>query len=420
MNPFKISSEPIRIFGDSEITIKVGGGNVVVNYNSLKAMRLIEKMMVGRRYDEPPYLASRVCGACSQAHFWASNLAVESALGIEVPEDAAELRDICNKIQTVQNLIAHLAVMAVPDYANEEVQKKALSMALKLNTPIVKALDLVGGRLTNPNLYSPGGFKDVSTLHVKKAYEMLKSVKDGVNDFVELCLTLKLPEMREPNSTYLTLEKAPMETVPKTSEFKVKVSNGEEFKGSEYKKLLQEIQTDNSTSKKCFYKGSAFYVGTRARLLNLKKIKNVEIPSEIYKAMQYNPFANIHAKALETKIMLEDLLLSLENMLDRNLKLRSNFKPKPATGVGIVEAPRGLVVHCYTINKDLKVVDADIITPTVMNTAHFEKSAEELLKNILTSGGEEKIYGIVKLIEALARTYDPCLACATHVIRMEG
>lgn len=419
MRELRVNSEVVRVFGDSELSIEVDGDLVKVTYNSLKSMRFIESLLVGKKYFEAPYIASRVCGACSQAHFWASVLAAESAVGIEVTEDTAELRDICNKIEIIQNHVVHLAFMALKDYVTDV--GNVVKLAIKLNTGLVKALELIGGRLSNPNVYKPGGFTDKITVnHIRKSLSTLKELREDLSRFADYVLNIQLPTLRDPSPLYLALSNAPKETVPKNG-YALVSSLNEVINVRNHRELLSEIEVMESTSRKCMYRGDVFYVGPRARISNLtRRLGNdLQIKSVDLSKIELNPFMNIYAKALECRVMLEDVINSLDNLSARNLRLTPscNLSGKEGVGLGMVEAPRGLLIHHYKVNDELRIVEADIITPTVMNTLHIERSAQALVKYLIQSGNSSEDV-IKKVVESLVRAYDPCIVCAVHVIKV--
>lgn len=419
MDELRINSEVLRVFGDSELDVYIGGGIVKASYNSLKSMRLFEVLMRGRKYYEVPYIAARICGACSQAHFWASVLAVESALGIEVSEDTAKLRDACNKVELIQNHVIHLTYMALPDYLDDI--SNIAKLAIRLNSKLVKALELIGGRLTNPNIYKPGGFTDkVTGNHVKKALEILRSIREDLMKFTDSILSLNIPELKDPSPNYLTLHNAPIETVP-SGKYMIASSSGELLNLNSYGGVLEEVEVSNSTSRKCSYRGRAFYVGSRARTLNLVRNSGINLPINvlrILRLLESNPFGNIYAKAVESLTVFDHVLNMLEEFSLRGLKLSNlnSMRFNEGVGLGVVEAPRGLLIHYYRFNGELRVMEADIITPTVMNTLHIERSSEALVRHLLESG-VTNVDTIRKYVECLVRAYDPCIVCAVHVIR---
>lgn len=421
MNRTVIGSEIPRIFGDSELAVYIDDGSVKVDYRSLKSLRFFELLVKGKKYYEVPHIMARICGACSQAHFWASVLAIELALDIDVSEDTAKLRDACNKIGLIQNHVIHLAFMALPDYLNDtsELAKLAITLTSRLN----RALELIGGRLINPNIYKPGGFTDAVTCHkVRKALEVLKTTRSDLSRFTNFVLQVKIPQLDDPSPNYLTLSRAPKETVPNDKKYTIVTQSGTLLELKDYREVFKEVEVDNSTSRKCLYRGQVFYVGARARILNL--VRNLKVDPfhgalpEILRLLESNPFANIYAKAVESNIILDELIDDLEELSLRRLRLvnQSSIKLNKGVGLGIVEAPRGLLVHYYRLDNELQVVETDVITPTVMNTLHIEKSSESLVGHLLESGITD-VDTIRRYVESLIRAYDPCIVCAVHVIR---
>lgn len=99
-----------------------------------------------------------------------------------------------------------------------------------------------------------------------------------------------------------------------------------------------------------------------------------------------------------------------------NLKQEDiSVEPQEGRGVGIVEAPRGLLIHDYTINKKGNVVQANCIIPTGMNYANIEADLHHMVPDILEKPKSE----IAKTMEMLVRAYDPCISCSVHYLNVE-
>jgi len=86
----------------------------------------------------------------------------------------------------------------------------------------------------------------------------------------------------------------------------------------------------------------------------------------------------------------------------------------PSEGVGIVEAPRGTLMHHYWTDKNGIVEKVNIIVATAHNYAGMcmdvKRSAQALIK-----GGKVND-GLLNMVEMAFRAYDPCMACATHCL----
>ena len=105
----------------------------------------------------------------------------------------------------------------------------------------------------------------------------------------------------------------------------------------------------------------------------------------------------------------------------------ANFEPstwpKSAKGHGFVEAPRGALCHWINI-EDKKIKNYQCVVPTTWNGAPARsrpaRSApcEAALHRIrrCTIDYPAQPLEILRTIHS----FDPCLACATHVLDMEG
>lgn len=390
--------------------------SVEVHITSILSKRFFERLIVGRRYSEAPYIVSRICGVCSHAHYWASNLAIENALEISVDETTATLRDVCNKLQMVENHLIHLVFMVLPDY-RKHIDTKLFMKALTVRNTLNKALELVCGRLSNPQPYIPGGFTyNLPKWRLEKAITLMEEIMLSVNEIAEYVITaIETPHFYDPSKHYVSLKDWPKKSVPTTSTFELSTSLGRIVVNEEnYTEIFREHTVPHSNSRVCTLRGEIFFVGARARLLASNHIKYEDLlPKQIAKTIELNPFSNLYAKAIELKIMIEDIKSSLQECLDKPIQRNTPSKVN-GVGLGIIEAPRGLLIHYYKIRNGI-IEDANIITPTVMFTKHLEMASRFLAELLLSNGyGIEHVKGY---IEKLIRSYDPCIPCAVHIIR---
>jgi F420-non-reducing hydrogenase large subunit len=85
---------------------------------------------------------------------------------------------------------------------------------------------------------------------------------------------------------------------------------------------------------------------------------------------------------------------------------------KPHEGVGIVEAPRGTLIHHYQTDENGIVEKANLIVATQNNGARIAMSVEKAAKSLICGGNIPE--GVLNKIEMAFRAYDPCHGCATH------
>jgi NAD-reducing hydrogenase large subunit len=83
-------------------------------------------------------------------------------------------------------------------------------------------------------------------------------------------------------------------------------------------------------------------------------------------------------------------------------------------GVAIIEAPRGTLIHHYTVDDHGQVTGANLIVSTTNNNEAMNRSVTKVAIDDLT--GHEITEGLLNHIEVAIRAYDPCLSCATHAL----
>ncbi len=409
-----------KVFGHLELRISLKENEVDSRFRVTQDARLVEAIIEGKKYDEAPLIASRICGACSIAHFLASVTAVENALGVELPEDAIVLKEVMNKVQIAQNNVVHLYFLALPDYYGVKslgellaVKPEIARKGFQLNSLCLQAVDLLAGRIVNPNTYRVGGFaKTFPREKIERIIKVLKKAEEYAREIVEHVVELKTPELRDPAPNYLVAE-SPIGYLSLGDH--IVGSDGERFHGLKYQEYLKEEIVEYSNSKAYLYKGKVFYVGSRARLLAYgeRLVGLGDYVSKISYQLD-NPFNNLKAKALEILYTITDSREKLEELKDKALKLRTEVKLREGEGVGVLEAPRGLLIHHYRVNRDGKIIYANIITPTAMNARHIEVSAKALGGKLLEENAG--IDEVKRQASMLIRAYDPCLPCAVHVI----
>ncbi|MEM4717515.1 MAG: nickel-dependent hydrogenase large subunit [Desulfurococcaceae archaeon] len=412
MRDHRLEIELDRVAGDSKVTIYIGRDEIKVEYSGLLSERFFERLVIGHDYRHVPYIVSRICGVCSHAHFWASNLAIENALGIEVDEATANLRDVCNKLQIIENHVVHLVFLAMPDYKIPD-QTTTLS-AIRARDSIKKAIGILCGRLTGPQPYMPGGFTNkITSLDVEKVIKLVIEASHLIDLIIDKFMSIiHLPFIRDHNNNYIALSTWPVKSIPIKKPY-VLLSNDNELVINEenYLDYFYELKPGYSNSKTCLLNKKVFFVGARARLLATKYI---EINSELFELISNNPYSNLVAKALETRYLLGNVISTLEELCNRKPR-RTRGNPKKGSGLSVVEAPRGLLIHYYDINEDGKVSRANIITPTVLFSKHLEKSIETVVSQLDLFRSD--LNKATRYIEMLVRSYDPCIPCAVHIIK---
>ena len=102
--------------------------------------------------------------------------------------------------------------------------------------------------------------------------------------------------------------------------------------------------------------------------------------------------------------------MNLSNILDPHV--RAFAAPNNLEGVGMIEAPRGTLIHHYKINEDGIMTWANLIVATGHNNLAMNQGVLQVAKHFVSGTHLEQ--GLLNRVEAVIRTFDPCLSCATH------
>jgi NAD-reducing hydrogenase large subunit len=83
-------------------------------------------------------------------------------------------------------------------------------------------------------------------------------------------------------------------------------------------------------------------------------------------------------------------------------------------GIGMIEAPRGTLIHHYRVDDDDQVVRANLIVSTTHNNQAMNEAIRQVARRYLD--GRKLTEGLLNHIEVAIRCFDPCLSCATHAL----
>ncbi|MCS7117071.1 MAG: Ni/Fe hydrogenase subunit alpha [Nitrososphaerales archaeon] len=408
-----------QIEGHGRIHFEIVNDKVVeVRLEIHEGSRFFESFLRGRRADEVPQMVSRICGVCPVPHNHCAVQALEDAMGIEVSEQTRMLRRLTLSAEMIHDHALHLYILASPDYLGvngiTDLYSKfpdLVKRCIKMRSVGNRAIEIVGGRAVHPINSIPGGFAKLPTRADMR--RIVKDFKSIMNDCIETFNTfanLKYPEF-ERATEYLAIDDG--------KHFPVYagrlVSNrGLNADVRAYRNYIKEVFKPYSNSKFCVIDGHGFHVGAIARI-NLFKDRLNPIAKDLLESSQVkfpsdNPFHNNLAQALEMVHYAEEVIRIAEELA---VKLKDEERPKQTkdgTGVGVVEAPRGVLIHEYTVDKNGIIRGANLIIPTGMNTTNIEEDLYALLSMNIDKPKEE----LKKLAEQLFRAYDPCLSCSTH------
>jgi NAD-reducing hydrogenase large subunit len=125
-------------------------------------------------------------------------------------------------------------------------------------------------------------------------------------------------------------------------------------------------------------------------------------------------FYNHYARLIEILYAIEVMEQLMNDPDIMNTNVRSYAKPNFSEGVGIMEAPRGTLIHHYTVDEHGLMTWANMIVATGHNNLAMNRGVLQVAKRFIT--GPEIPEGALNRVEAVIRAFDPCLSCSTHAV----
>lgn len=426
-----------RVEGHGNIVIDVKNGELKkCELEVIEAPRFFEAMVCGRSLFEVQHITSRICGICSVSHSFASIKAAEAAAGFKVSEQTVLLRKLLFHYEMLDSHLLHAYFLVAPDALGApsvlpliESHKAVVLRALRMKKNYSNLCDILAGRHTHPITVCLRGFTKLpSAEELKRMREILKAQQEDLEITLETFKGVKLPGF-ERETEYVAL-KHPGEYAFYEGDIATTDMNGV-LDNSEYKKIIHEYHVAHSTSKHSKNRRDSYMVGALARInINFDKLnKQAKAVADAlnFKTPCYNPFMNTVAQIIEMVHCYHDSLRILDHFIKEGINYDeavsswpknsqwADFKVEAGQGVGIVEAPRGLLVHDYTVTDKAVVKKANCVIPTNQNLANIDLDLKKLVPEIINKSKKE----ITLSAEMLVRAYDPCISCSCHMLKVD-
>jgi len=422
-----------RIEGNAQINIEVDEGRVRVARFMVQEFRGFEKILKGRKVEFIPHLVSRICGLCSASHQVASLKAIEDALSIKVPDSVHKLRDIIILAEWISSHALSYFFLTMPDFVgasgglfelmktHPDLTKEALALR-RAGQDIVKTL---GKRSIHPVSLGIGGFlMPLISEDLEKVYHLASEVKSKsariINQAGNVILssdTIDFPPEQQLN--FLTYG-GPVGL----DEFQVYDKQGNikmRFSREEFEQNVSEMRAEWSLAKFPFLNSLGFpegimLVGPLSRsylykgFMNDPDIEELPLTGLLKNSNALTLESYDVCRLLEIYWAAKQILSHLETIDVNRLTCTSNTDIS-GKGIGVIEAPRGVLVHSYLINRGcierLRLLVATQFNNAYINMLVKDIAEKNLSNNKLTAKGE-------RLISRSIRIFDPCLSCATH------
>jgi len=456
--------DPItRLEGHGKIDILLDDkGNVEKAFLQIPELRGFEQFAVGRPAEDMPQITSRICGVCPTAHHMAATKALDDLYHVKPPSSAEKIRELLYSIFFVEDHALHFFFLGGPDFVVGPSAPKAernilgvigkVGMEVGLEVIAVRKqlrdlIALAGGKAIHPVFGLPGGVSKALTKEdqrkfIEAADHAVEFGRFSLKVFNDIVLKNKqyVDWITSDAYTHRTYYMGQVDSKNKVNfydgEIRVVDPSGKEFlkfPPKDYLKHVSEHVEPWSYIKFCFLKDigwkgfeegpeSGVYCVAPLARLNASDGMATPLAQEAYE--QY--FATLGAKPVHFTLAnhwarLVELLYAAERMKElasdpeiTDPNPRTIPTATPDEGIGIVEAPRGTLIHHYKSDARGVVTMANLIVATQNNAARIAMSVDKSARSLIKEGKVDD--GILNMVEMAFRAYDPCHGCATHTL----
>ncbi len=453
----RVAIDPVsRVEGHGKVSILLDDEDRVQQVRlHIVEFRGFEKFIQGRPYWEVPVMVQRLCGICPVSHHLAACKAMDIIVGArQLTETAEKLRRLMHYGQILQSHALHFFHLASPDllfgFDSAVAQRNIVGVAAahpetaKMGILLRKfgqeVIRLTAGKRVHGTGSIPGGVN--KSLTPAECDFLRKDSAQMVAWSHAAVQTIKALHRQNPAlyDSFASFRASSMSIVAADGsldlyhgQLRGRDADGKimfdqvDYQG--YDDLIAEGVKPWSYMKFPYLRSLGeetgwYRVGPLARVQNCDRIGTPLAEAErqefIAYAAENGRSGPLHATlayhwtrmiemlfAAETiASLLDDPALCGDQLVTRGQRV--------AEGVGVIEAPRGTLIHHYRVDEDDLVSVANLIVSTTHNNQAMNSAVREVAKTYLD--GRKLTEGLLNHIEVAIRAFDPCLSCATHAL----
>ena len=457
----KITIDPVtRVEGHGRVTIQLDEeGRVDQARFHIVEFRGFERFIQGHPYWEAPLLVQRLCGICPVSHHLAAAKAIDQVYGVD-PEDlhptATRLRRLLHYAQIFQSHALHFFYLASPDLLfgldaplekrsvaavaaeHGELARKGIQMR-QFGQELIKAL---AGKKIHGITAIPGGvhkalqreerdyfLDDVDTPSVDTMIRWAAEAVGFIKAYHEANFHW-LDSFASYPSGHLGLVSPDGALDYYDGRLRAIDSDGRvtlnDVHGDSYLKYFGEGVEKWSYMKFPYLRHLGRQHGWNrvGPLARLNVCDHLSTPLAEAERREFRAYTNgrpnnhtMHThwarliEALHCAELMRDLLHD-DSLLAAVERPKVNRRPE---GIGIIEAPRGTLIHHYRVDEKGRITKCNLIVSTTHNNEAMNRAVQWVAQNELDR--KQEITGeMLNRVEVAIRAYDPCLSCATHAL----
>ncbi|GIX07224.1 MAG: NADP oxidoreductase [Candidatus Poribacteria bacterium] len=451
--PKVVTISPVtRIEGHARISIFLDEQDRVADARlHIEEFRGFEKFCEGRLFVEMPSITQRICGICPISHHLASIKAGDQIIGATIPPAARLTRELIHVGQVSQSHALSFFHLSAPDlllgFDADPAVRNIMGLiehfpdiarkGVQLRKYGQKIIEAIAGRRIHPTFGVPGGVNHQVT------EEMRERLKEGLDEALEIAhfaLDLfkdyylahreEVHEFANFPTAYLGLVREDGALELYDGFLRLVDANGEileeKVDPTHYLDFIAEAVEPWTYLKFPFYRKRGYpegiyRVGPLARLNVCDFISTPQAEQarqEFFELVGTKPvhgsFFYHYARLIEIIYALERAgeILNTPELTDEEILVVGPVVNE--RGVGVIEAPRGVLIHDYHVDRNGVLQKVNLVVSTGHNNLGMNRAVQMIAKKYVD--GRRLQEGMLNRVEAAVRCYDPCLSCSTHAL----
>ena len=438
-----------RLEGHAKITLQTNAaGGVEEAFFHVTQVRGFEKFCEGRPFYEMPALMARICGICPVSHLIASAKACEAILAVAIPPTAAKLRRLLNLAQMIQSHALSFFYLSSPDLLlgmDTEKENRHIFGVVQAMPQVGRAgvqlrrfgqqiIEILGKKRIHPGWVVPGGVTEPLTIDKRDeilamvpescasillALDAYKQIADKFQEeaavfanFPSMFLGLMPPDggLEFTDGTLRLMDAAGNIVVDELEAAAFDREFGEAVEPFTFMKFPYY--------RKMGYPEGCYRVGPLARLnlVDHTGTPRADVELREFKTLAEGPvlgsFYYHYARLIEILHGIETIerILAEPDILDTHVRATAGVNS--LEGSGVAEAPRGTLMHHYKVDENGRILWANLVIATGQNNKAMNRGILQVAHHYVD--GNHLTDGMLNRVEAVIRTFDPCLSCSTH------
>jgi len=424
-----------QIEGEASIYFDIKDDKVEFATITFPHFRGMESILKGKSALDALVITPRVCGICGHAHLMATVRALEdvyknSSNPVSLSTKAEVIREFTLVIEMIQNHFKWIYLSIIPELIK-------LTQTTRIQTPLKgayasslasKAIAVFAGQWPHSSYMLPGGItSDPTNIDILKATSYLDELilffeKETLGVTLEQFLSFEsCKDFASLQSDVGFIESTLIDVRMNTKGFaydrflvigkhnfskpsKMKHTRSFHVESALVKSVKPYAPQEKSFALNAVYKDDYYETGPLARSMS----NAVPVIKNIHRRFKDSAYSRVMARVFELASLMQEAKLLLEkiDITQPSYNKPVDFSKISGSGVGVVEAPRGPLLHRVEVQNGV-ITSYEIITPTQFNIGSSTQENPTPAQKAMIGVSEAEAMFIFK-------TFDVCSVCTTH------